>query len=109
MGIGYEISHVEGIKEAVVWNRDNIKMNLQKIGLRSRNVAQGRKDGDLIKMFWWIFGCFTIRRITRIDGKLLAFMKYLLHGFGWLVSERCVLKKEQEVTHSFGNEVPVSS
>ena len=51
MGIGYEVWHVEGIIETLIWNRDNIQMNLQKIGLRSRNVAQGRKDGDLIKMF----------------------------------------------------------
>jgi len=50
-----------------------------------------------------------MRRITRIDGKLLAFMKYLLHGVGWLVSEQCVLQEEQQVTHSSGNEVPVSS
>jgi hypothetical protein len=28
-----------------------LKMNLQKIGRRSRNVAQGRKDGGLIKIF----------------------------------------------------------
>jgi hypothetical protein len=50
-----------------------------------------------------------MRRISGIAGKLLAFIKYLLHGFGWLVSERRVLKKEQEVTHSCGNEVPGSS
>jgi hypothetical protein len=51
MGFGYEIRHVEGIKEALVWNRDNLKMILQKIGRRSRNVAQGKKGGGFIKMF----------------------------------------------------------
>jgi hypothetical protein len=51
MGIGYEIWHVEGIKEVLVCNTNNIKMNLQKIGQRSPNVAQGRKGGKLIKKF----------------------------------------------------------
>jgi hypothetical protein len=51
MGIGYEIWHVEGIKEALVWDRDNMKMILQKIGQQSRNVSQGRKGGGFIKMF----------------------------------------------------------
>jgi hypothetical protein len=45
MGIGYEIWHLEGRNGVLVWNRDNIKMNLQIIGRRSPNVAQGRKGG----------------------------------------------------------------
>jgi hypothetical protein len=50
-----------------------------------------------------------MRGISGIVWKLLAFIKYLLHGVDWAVTERRVLKKEQEVTHSCGNEVPGSS
>ena len=42
---------MESIKEALVWNRDNMKMILQKIGTQSHDVAQCRKGGELIKMF----------------------------------------------------------
>ena len=40
MGIGYEIWYVEGMKFARVWGMDNIKVDLQGIGLRSLDFVQ---------------------------------------------------------------------
>jgi hypothetical protein len=39
---------------------------------------------DLLKCF----DEFKMREISGIAGKPLAFIEYLLHGVGWLVTER---------------------
>jgi len=40
MGIGHEVWHVEGMKLARAWNMNNIKVDLQGIGLRSLDFVQ---------------------------------------------------------------------
>jgi hypothetical protein len=40
MGIGHEIWQVESMKRARAWTIDNIKVDLQRLGMRNLNFIQ---------------------------------------------------------------------
>jgi hypothetical protein len=55
MRIGHENWHVEGMKRARVWAMDNIKVDLQSLGMRSldcvQNFARWREIGNVWMKF----------------------------------------------------------